>query len=164
MNIRHLLASILTCTFAMFALFSSSEAVYACQFHGAGFDASLWTERHSLSTRKTYDSFLPKKPANQSKIKLSLPPMIRAKVESDETFTVGYAAEGEDPVIEVQIDPGPGMTVREDTIKLAGKDGEHTFVLLPQTKGNYRLVVTARHLNNAELPVLKRAVYVNIYE
>lgn len=160
MTIRHIFVLTLTCTFGLFATVHST---YACQFHGAGFDGSLWTGRQPASTQKAYDSFLPTKPANQSKIELSLPPMIRAKVKSDETFTIGYTAEGEDSVIKVEIDPGPGMTVLEDTITLTGKNGEHTFVLQPQTKGNYRLVVTARHLNNTDLPKLRRAVYVNIY-
>ena len=141
-------------------LFTQANYTHACFFHG-GFGNSPWSNYEPRSGGLRYNGT-----NSVSKIKLSLPSMIRAKVKKEEALTVSYSymSEGENPTIQLFVDISPGITIADNKVNLIGKSGQHTFMLQPQTSGIYRLMVTARDLNNNDIPSLRETVYVNIYE
>ncbi|WP_086933861.1 hypothetical protein [Agarilytica rhodophyticola] len=140
-----------------------APSALACQYHD-GFGSSPWSNFGSGMRHMPQYYASARQVSEQPKIKLSLPSMIRAKVSEEETLTVSYTSEWEDPEVQLTLDISPGIEVESNKINLAGKNGEHTFVLKPQASGTYRLKVTARNLNNKDTPSLHETVYVNIYE
>jgi len=144
---------------ASFVLLTQPESAEACFMHGGGSPWGGFEPR--AGGRLNNDGFAAY--ANTApKLKVSLPSMIRAKVEQDETLTISYTAESEGPNIELLVDIGPGVTIPDNKINLIGKNGQHTFTLQPQASGIYRLMVSARDLNNKEIPEFRQAIYVNV--
>jgi len=144
-------------------IFSQTTNTYACYLEMYGYSSGS-----NFHQRAGGMSFKPSmaKPVDDSKFQLSLPSMIRGKADEQKALTVSYSHSDstEDTAVQILVKLMPGIkTVGENTVRLKGKSGEHTFMLQPQQSGIFRLIVTARDVNDKDIPVLREAVYVNIF-
>ena len=137
---------------------------YSCFFHQGGFGYGPGQGFQDQPAGMSYTP-MTARPDPDAKLRLTLPAMLRGSIEEEKSLTVSfdYADEIADPSIELFIDLMPGMTVDEDTIRLQGKSGQHTFQLQPQQTGIFRLIVTARDVNNDDIPELREVVFVKIF-
>ena len=148
--------------FVLLLCFQAS-LTHACFLDGYGF--SPGPGFHKRAATMSFNPLI-SKPAEDALFRLFLPTVIRGKTSESKALTVSYNHRGNtpDPEIQLFVDLMPGIkTVGSNRVELKGKSGEHTFMLQPQQSGIFRLIVTAKDINNKAIPELREAVYVKIF-
>ena len=137
--------------------YALSFAAHCCEFHGAN--------GRGFGMRFGHVPSSPSAELGQRPIELSTPPLVKAVKNQPTQLPIRYnsSVQGQNPSVQLSI-AIDSTELKSDarSVVLQGEIGEHTFEILPKSAGTYRLVVTAKVLNQLNAMATHSVIYLKV--